>query len=144
MEIQGVAPASGAGGAVADARAHSDAASETTLDRLVGPSLQATQTSQELGSLAGNALEYSVSNPFLNGEISVQGTPEGGVIEGASRNASDMVGGAGTTDGQFQDQRMNNLVDTMKDMYLESAKTLLAWNIVQQVSKDTKIMLQAQ
>ncbi|MDJ0631111.1 MAG: hypothetical protein QNJ44_22830 [Rhodobacter sp.] len=140
LEITGV----GAGAAAADGSAMADVAREASLDSLVGPSLNASQTNAELGDLGKQVLEYGVSNPFLNGEISVRAAPEGGLIDGASRDSVNMLGGAGATEGNFDDPRMNNLVDTMKEMYLESAKTLLAWNIVQQVSKDTKIMLQAQ
>ena len=115
-----------------------------SLDSLVGPALQATQTTNALGGMGKQVLEYGVSNPFLNGEISLHAPPQGGMIADAARESAALVGGVGTTEGQFADPRMNSLIDTMKEMYLESAKTMLAWNIVHQVSKDTKIMLQSQ
>ena len=115
-----------------------------TLDGLVGDTLKADQTNAELGNLGRQALTYGVSNPFLNGEINVKSAPEGGLIGDASRESVDMIGGTANAGGHFDDPKLNGLVDTMKEMYLESAKTLLAWNIVQQVSKDTKIMLQSQ
>lgn len=124
----------------------SDGATEwgVSLEGLVNQALQTTQSQNELSSMGKQVLEFGVSNPFLNGEITLKSPPEGGLISDASRESATMIGGSGITNGQFDDPRMSALVDTMKEMYMESAKTLLAWNIVHQISKDTKIMLQSQ
>lgn len=139
LEISPIGSAASAGKMAA-----ADMSKGLDLDAMATPGLNAFQTNNELGGLGRQMLEYGVSNPFLNGEISFTGPPEGGLISGASRESSNMVGGAGTADGMFEDPGMNNLVEGMKEMYLEGAKTMLAWSIVHQISKDTKVMLQAQ
>lgn len=138
--LSGVTGVTGPGSAGTGA----ETARGVSLDDLVNRALQTTQSENELGGMGKQVLEFGVSNPFLNGEIAIKSPPEGGLISDASREAAVMVGGSGITDGQFDDPRMGALVDTMKEMYIESAKTLLAWNIVHQISKDTKIMLQSQ
>ncbi len=69
---------------------------------------------------------------------------EFGSIEKSDATSADLLGKDANASDPGKDQRTEQLMGTLQDLYLATAKTAIAWKVVEGVGKDTKAMLQTQ
>ncbi|MBC7179243.1 MAG: hypothetical protein KBT70_11025 [Roseovarius sp.] len=67
-----------------------------------------------------------------------------GSIERSDAASAELLGKDPKADEPMSNPQTERLMDTLQDLYLATAKTAIAWKVVEGVGKDTKAMLQTQ
>ncbi|MEL7093560.1 MAG: hypothetical protein AAFN94_17675 [Pseudomonadota bacterium] len=67
-----------------------------------------------------------------------------GSIEKSDATSAELLGQDPNAGEAAADPRTEQVMTTLKDLYVATAKTAIAWKVVEGVGKDTKAMLQTQ
>lgn len=116
-----------------------------TLDALSADAIRSEQIKGEIES--GGEQVLSVVTEFqFESDVTPRPTDEKGNLgpsDEIDKHASELTGRE-PGEGAVRDERTQATADLVRDLYLASAKTLVAWKVLDGVGKDTKVMLQAQ
>ena len=135
-EAGGVAP-------VSPALSASLGSQHQTLDALSADAIRADQIKGEIEKGGRQVLavvtEFQFESDVTGNKVDEPANL--GPSQEIDKHASELTG---AEPGAATDERTQATADLVRDLYLASAKTLVAWKVLDGVGKDTKVMLQAQ
>ena len=132
-------------GAIGSIASSADVAQAPSLDALSADAIRSEQIRGEIES-GGEQVLSTVTEFQFETKVTPNAADQKSNLSPSGeidKHATELTGRE-PGEGAVRDDRTQATADLVRDLYLASAKTLVAWKVLDGVGKDTKVMLQAQ